>query len=213
MISCRLRKGFKLELETIYSCKMSNLVEKNTYHYKQILEYRPDIEDQQKQGKTTLILAAEHNQREAAQVLLDHGAQLFTLDNLKENPLHLAARRNRVRVLRTLFKANDIDKFLEHKNKLGETPLGVAVKHRHVEFAQILIGERASVHVANNERINLLEMAVKNNLLDFLSKNTYQFDRQDVEFRDWRDQTPLQIANETRLAAFAWIFEGIARRE
>lgn len=170
---------------------------------KQILEYRPDIEDQQKQGKTALFLAAEHSQREAAQVLLDHGAQLFTLDNLKETPLHLAARRNRVRVLRTLLTANDTNKCLEHKNKLGETPLWIAVKHRHFEFAQILIDEGASVHIANNEKINLLEMVVKNNLLNFLSDNLRQFDRQDVEFRNWRDQTPLQIAKEMGLTMFA----------
>lgn len=163
---------------------------------KQVLKFLPDIEDQQIQGKTALFLTAEWDHPEAAQLLLDKGAQLFTLNELKETPLHQAARDGRIKVLPTLLNADGFGKCLEHKNNWRETLMWLAVHHNRPHFAQILIDNGASIHVTNCEGMNVLERVVKLNLLDFWDKNLQLFGRGDVENRNRWNQTPLDIAQD-----------------
>ena len=160
----------------------------------QLLTCSPDIEDQQNQGRTALCVAAQWGHEEAAQVLLDHGAQVLTQNEGKGTPLHIAARHNSVEVLGRLLKADDAGKCLEHKNQWGDTPLWLALHHSNRGCAQILIQKGASLHVANNDRMNLLHVAVENGLYDFLKENLHQFNRDEIESRNRWSDTPLTIA-------------------
>lgn len=145
---------------------------------KKLLKFEPDIEDQQKQGKTALFLTAEWNRSQAAQVLLEHKAQWFTLDELKETPLHQAARNNCIEVLPTLLKADDVEKCLEYKTKSDETPLWLTVDLGHADLARILIKKGASVQFSNNQGVNILENVVEKNLHDFFDRKFDEFGEQ-----------------------------------
>ena len=160
----------------------------------QLLQYGPDIEDQQKEGKTALFVAADSGHEEVVDVLLHHGAQTFTQRDMKGTPLHAAVKWRKV--LQRLLKAHDASKCLEHKNKFGDTPLWLAVFNNHLECAQILLDAGASLHVANNDEMSVLHVAVTKGLYDFLEKNIRQFRRDDIEFRNRRNYTPLMTAGK-----------------
>lgn len=161
---------------------------------KKLLKYSPDIEDQQKQGKTALALAVEWGREEVVEVLLDHGAQTFTQNNMRGTPLHRGAQDNRTAILRQLLKALDMRKRLDHQNKNGDTALLLAIFHRHPEYAQTLFDHGASLHVVNVYDSNVLHVAVEKGLYDFLQDKMREFRRDEIELcNKWKD-TPLMIA-------------------
>lgn len=163
----------------------------------QLLAYSPDIEDQQKEGKTALFVAVELGREEAVEVLLDRGAQTFTQRNSRNTTLHAAVRINEIKVLKRLLKTHDAGKCLEHKNMYGNTPLLYALLHHHPEHAQILLDERASLHVVNNDGNTVLHLAVFKGLYEFLENNNIRyFSRDEIESRNRWNDTVLMIAQK-----------------
>ncbi|KAL8714063.1 MAG: hypothetical protein Q9225_006638 [Loekoesia sp. 1 TL-2023] len=164
---------------------------------KKLLEYKPDIEDRQKQGKTALFLAVEWGHGELVDVLFKHGAQVFTQDNSRTTPLHMVAGKNGPQILKRLLEAPDAYSCLEHKNKWGDTPLWFALHHNYqLECADILLNKGASLHVANNGDWSVLHITVQKRLYDFLERNIHHFTRDDIESRDKQGDTPLMIARK-----------------
>ena len=169
----------------------------NATMIEKLLTCSPDIEDQQNAGKTALFNAVENGSVEAVDVLLKHGAQVFTQKRgIRATPLHSAARNGRPRILKRLLEAPDANKCLEHKNTCGDTALWVAMFHRHAECADILLNQGASLHVSNNVGDNVAHVAVRNGEYDFLKRNIHRFSRKDFESHDSLNRTPLMIANE-----------------
>lgn len=161
---------------------------------KQLLAYSPNIEDQQKEGKTALFVAVEWAREEAVEVLLDRGAQTFTQRDLRGTTLHAAVRSNEIKVVKRLLKAHDAGKCLDHKNLFGDTPLLLALFYNHPEYAQILLDERALLHVVNNDGNNVLHVAVGQGLYGFLEDNLRQMSRIEIESPNRWNDTPLAIA-------------------
>ena len=172
----------------------------NATMIEKLLTCSPDIEDQQDGGNTALFNAVECGSVEAVEavdVLLKHGAQVFTQKrNIRATPLHSAARNGRLRILKRLLEAPDAKKCLEHKNTCGDTALWVAMFHRHPECADILLNQGASLHVANNYGDNVVHQAVLKSEYDFLKRNIHRFSREDFEHRNGSNRTPLVIARE-----------------
>ncbi|KAL9121112.1 MAG: hypothetical protein Q9187_002336 [Circinaria calcarea] len=149
---------------------------------KQLLANSPEIEAQQMEGKTALFLAAEWGREEAVEVLLGYGAQVNTQQNWGGGtPLHAAVKGNKIKVLERLLGADDAGKCLEHKNRSGDTPLWLALFHKHFECAQILLNNGASLHIAENDGNAVLHVTVTRGLHDFLKENIRQFRRDDIQ--------------------------------
>ena len=73
---------------------------------------------------TYLHLAALSNNLEAAELLLDNGANINVKDKIGASPLHRAAQRGQVKLVKYLIdKGADI----EAKNNSGSTPLNFAI--------------------------------------------------------------------------------------
>lgn len=166
----------------------------HTRTIKRLMVCALDIEDQQKQGKTALYLAVESGCEENVDILLSHEAQVFSQADIQDTPVHAAARCNNPRILKRLLQASDAVKCLEHKDIHGCTPLWVAVFRGHMECANILLDHKASLHVSNVKRVNVLQLAIDRDFFDFVKQHRDKFGADDFENRNIWDQTPLMIA-------------------
>ena len=191
------------------------VVKGNATMMKKLLAYSPDIEDQQEGGETALFLAVGRGHAEAVDVLLKHGAQVFTRKrDTKETPLHRSAINGSLQILRRLLEAPDANKCLEHKKKSGETPLWVAVFSQHVECAEILLNQGASLHVANNgDDLNVIHAAVEKSMYGFLERNIHRFSRDAFESRNRWNETPLEMARKHGKQNFAKLIKGRLDRD
>ena len=163
---------------------------------KKLLSYLPYVEDRQHDGKTALFLATEKGHRQVVKALLKHvpRAQVFTLSNTLDTPLHIAASSSG-RLLELLLDVEDSNKCLDHRNLRGETPLWLALKHGKLDSAQLLKERGASFHIANNRGHNLLHIIAESGFYNFLAQNLQTFDAKDIEGRNSSNDTPLTIAS------------------
>ena len=163
---------------------------------KQLLRYMPVLEDRQHEGKTALFLAAESNNEKVVEVLLGHApkAQVFTQSNSGDTPVHKAATLGH-KALELLLSTQDSSRCLDHKNEFGETPVWIALRHQNFEGFRRLKERGASLSIADNNRENLLHIAVRFQLDDFLSQNLHAFDASKIEERNRWNDTPLTLAD------------------
>ena len=171
----------------------------HAYVVQKLLDYGADIEDQQKEGKTALWLAVEHNREDVVRVLLKNGAQTFTQQLSKGTPLHIAAEGRNPNIYRSLLGAKDHRKCLEHTNTYGETPLFRALYYRNTEYAEMLIMKEASVKATNIDKANILHVIVEKNLEIFLNNNKHRFDKEDVKWKNRWNHTPRGVAQKEGL--------------
>ncbi|KAL9596846.1 MAG: hypothetical protein Q9219_005516 [cf. Caloplaca sp. 3 TL-2023] len=161
-----------------------------------LLSYHPNIEDKQKQEKTALFLAVEWGHEKAVNVLLDHGAQVYTLGDTGGTPLHAAAQQNLPQILRRLLRAPGGSQCVERKNQSGATPLWMALFGGSIECAEILRQHGVSLHVANNDGNNVVHVAVMKDRYGFLERNIGRFRRDEFRSRNRWGDTPLMIARK-----------------
>ena len=161
---------------------------------REFLEWSPNIEDKQNQGKTALFLAVEWGNDETVEILLNHGALVFTQTNTGVTPLHDAAKNNRQRILRRLLTTPDASKCLEHRNMWGDTPLWFALNNLSPECAEILLNNGASLRVSNKNNQSVVHVTVMRNLYEFLKRHIHRFSPDDLESRNMWNHTPLQLA-------------------
>ena len=162
---------------------------------KKLLEYSPDLEDRQCEGKTALFLAVEKGQKSNVQILLGHSpkARLFTQCNAGNTPIHKAVNLTDD-ILRLLLHGKDAARCLKHKNQRGETPIWCAVRQGNLESFQTLRGSGASLRITNNDHDNLLHLIARQNHVEFLTKTIYAFHAPEFESRNRWNDTPLTVA-------------------
>ncbi|KAL8692369.1 MAG: hypothetical protein Q9218_002588 [Villophora microphyllina] len=163
---------------------------------KTLLEYRPELEDRQYDGKTALYLAVETERTSLVKILLANAprAQVFTRCKAGNTPLHKAIGCN-MELLGSLLDAEDSARCVEHKNHFGETPMWLALRHQDFEAFRLLKERGVSMRTANNDHDNLLHLIARQDLYDFFSQNLAAFDPSDVEGRNRWNDTPLTIAD------------------
>ena len=163
-----------------------------------LLEYGPELEDRQHDGKTALYLAVETNDEILVKLLLVNTPrpQVFTRCKAGNTPIHKAIGL-KPELLSLLLDADDSARCLEHRNQFGETPIWLALRHQDFEAFRLLKERGVSVRAANNDHDNLLHLVARQDLYDFFSQNLAAFDPSDVErLNRWND-TPLTIADRS----------------
>lgn len=160
-----------------------------------LLDYSPDLEDRQCEGKTALYIAVEKEQMRTVQILLSYSpsARLFTQCNDGNTPIHKAVNLNND-ILRLLLHGKDAARCLKHKNQLGETPMWLAVRHGNLESFHILRGSGASLRTTNNNHENLWHLLAHQNNVEFFTKTVYAFHPSDLQSRNRWNDMPLTVA-------------------
>ncbi|EHA8586920.1 ankyrin repeat-containing protein [Cocos nucifera] len=126
------------------------------------------------QGNAALHLAAKQGHKDIAKLILKSCETHLTMENAeRENPFHIAARVGHVEIVKLLVSyAVNLPADLEPnqgplrmRNKLGNTPLHEAVKHRHSPAAwELLDGDPAVGHLTNLNKETPLHIAAREGL-------------------------------------------------
>ena len=118
-----------------------------------LLDCGIDVDAQDKDHNTPLLLAVDRHMNNIAQICLEHGAEPNVKNNMGKIPLHLLLERNcpendvsKVLVVERLLLECGAD--VNAQDEDGITPLHLASKHEKLEIAQILLDR------SNTETIN-----------------------------------------------------------
>ena len=95
-------------------------------------------------GSTPLIYAASSGKLNAVNTLLSMGADANVHTGRGDSPLHFASRhQSRVALVQALVKAGAL---VNHRNKLGNTPLAGAAMMNKCEIGRYLVQQGADIH-------------------------------------------------------------------
>ncbi|XP_070565862.1 uncharacterized protein [Ptychodera flava] len=112
-----------------------------------LVDAKADTNLKDKKGKTPLHMAVGNNTRKATDIvniLCDGGANVNAKDKqMKETPLHIAARNNNVKVAAFLI---DRGAYMNTMNKHCKTPLEIALDQNCAEVASLLVGRGAGAN-------------------------------------------------------------------
>lgn len=113
-----------------------------------LLDRGADIDSKDKvYGQTPLLWAAEDGHEAVVRQLLDRGAAMQAMNNIKRTPLSCAVRNGHDRVLLMLL-ANDNNP--DSKDHYGSTSLSIAARHGHIEVLSLLL-ETGSVDIDSQD--------------------------------------------------------------
>ena len=97
-----------------------------------------------------LTSAAAKGNPEVTRLLLEHGADADRTNDLGYTPLHYAAQRGYLEVVRLLLVENGAD--VDRTNKYGRTPLDCATRHGHDAMARLFREHAERAALATEKR-------------------------------------------------------------
>ncbi|XP_034947304.1 alpha-latroinsectotoxin-Lt1a-like [Chelonus insularis] len=162
------------------------VVEKDTKIIQTLLEYKLDINAQDKAGWTPLLVAVDSEIPNVVDLLITNGADVNIQNNQNQTPLHYAAERNNEKILMSLLQ-NQVK--LNERDDNGQTPLFYAVAAKNLNVVDILLKKGADYELidffdytpfhlaAQLQSLDVIEVFLKNNI--------------DANLSNLRRQTPL----------------------
>lgn len=91
------------------------------------------------EGKTNLMIAAEHGKTEMVEYLLGQKADLMVQTVYGQTALHLASRYGHVGVVNLLLQVDRSQRLIHVGDKYQETPIFDAVQNRHDDVVKLLL--------------------------------------------------------------------------
>ncbi|KAL7307157.1 hypothetical protein TKK_0000881 [Trichogramma kaykai] len=126
-----------------------------------------EVDARDRWGNTALHLALGHSQSRAAESLLRRDADPNAANEEGETPLHVVCAMYRSNdLLEMFFEVNDdIQKIVQvdAKDKLGDTPLHLALRLNNKKMAECLLRRGADINLANEEGWTPLHVIAKRN--------------------------------------------------
>ncbi|CZT16853.1 uncharacterized protein RCC_02688 [Ramularia collo-cygni] len=134
---------------------------------KQLLNYGADPDPLEERKWSPLRLAIWDSRIEVAMLLLKtEGVDADSVDYIDETPLHEAAQRGFLGLVKELIQRGAV---VDRSNHMGLTPLHFAVKEGHLKVATFLIDEcKADVNHATQSGMTPLHQAAEYNRLETL---------------------------------------------
>jgi len=138
-----------------------------------LVEQGANVNDENYNGKTPLIMAVEHNAKDIIKFLIEEGADVNAKDGQWETPLMFAVEPYKYLEISLFLVEQGAD--VNAKNVRGETPLIIATKGDNIcnaegtiiltppseETLNLLISEGADVNAKTEERITPLMYAAR----------------------------------------------------
>ena len=112
------------------------------------------VNTQNSQGETPLMLAAINNQLDLAKVLIQRGADV---NKPGWTPLHYAATRGHREMMRLLL---DNEAYIDSESANGTTPLMMAAYYASPLAVKLLLEEGADPVLVNSANVSALDMAL-----------------------------------------------------
>ncbi|WP_339041993.1 ankyrin repeat domain-containing protein [Spiroplasma endosymbiont of Apeira syringaria] len=149
---------------------------------KVLLENGADVNYEDQDGNTSLMLAAESGFLEVVKVLLENGADVnYESQKNGNRPLMLATRRGNFEIVKHLID-NGAD--ISYKDCDGNTPLMFAAENGRIEIFNILLLYKAHVYHKNQGGFTALTCSIKNkNLIIKTFKEFLKFKNEIMIFK------------------------------
>jgi len=159
-----------LEATYIRPLTSNSRLEENRFHItKLLIEHGADIDKSNSLSSAPMFAAMErclnastdYEGNDAIKILrlfLDKGANPIN-PHLGGTPLHLAAKRNADYCLSVLVKEYGFD--VDFQDVLGETPLMIAVKWKHIDSVQAILEMGANVEIVNRDGKTAYDIALE----------------------------------------------------
>ena len=155
-----LRSGVPLNIkdEKGYAPLMYAVYFGNLDIVKLLLQYGANVNTQDLYGYTPLMMAVWRNQLPMVELLLRRGARQDLEHESGRVALHFAAERGDVEMLSLLFRYGG-RRFINHQDKLGWTPLMLAVKARKKENVKFFVDRGANIYIKNISQKTAIDIA------------------------------------------------------
>ena len=128
-----------------------------------LLELGANVDYQNEEGKTALMLAISGGHEHIIQTLIAAGTNVNIQDYCGNTPLviglNFPSSNSHIQVVKLLLKEN-ADPNLQNQN--GETALMVASQQNHFKVVELLLKERANPNLQNQEGLTALMFASQN---------------------------------------------------
>lgn len=171
--------------------------QQDTEQVKKLIKDSVDINAQDSQGRTPLMIAAYNEDYDTAKVLIQAGADVNIQDNMKNNPYLYASAEGYSDILRIIIGAEADTKIT---NRYGGTGLIPASEHGYVEVVDMLLTKTdVNVdHVNNLGWTALLEAIILNDGNEKQQKTVELLIQHgaNVNLADGEGVTPLEHAKQ-----------------
>lgn len=171
--------------------------QQDTEQVKKLIKDGVDINAQDSQGRTPLMIAAYNEDYDTAKVLIKAGADVNIQDNMKNNPYLYASAEGYNDILRIIIGAEADTKIT---NRYGGTGLIPASEHGYVEVVDMLLTKTdVNVNHVNNLGWTALLEAIILNDGDEKQQKTVELLIQhgaNVNLTDGEGVTPLEHAKQ-----------------
>lgn len=125
---------------------------------RQLLNHHRDPNSKDRQGASSLTLAAEYGHADVVELLLENGADRNYKNPEGDSALIIAVKERHPHVVDLLIK-NWAD--LEARDKKGKTPLVHAVMNNDIDITQKLLDKKVKLDTKDNEGYAALHIAAK----------------------------------------------------
>lgn len=129
-------------------------------------------------GNSLLMLAAIKGHVDTVTYLLSHHADVSVKNKDGNNVFHVAAEKNRLKVLDLLIKKKEYE-FIDESNRVGCTPLHLAAGKGYDKVVKMLLLEGANPQVRNSRGKTAFMMAHEK------CKNIFKFHQNYKEIKYW----------------------------
>lgn len=142
--------------------------------------------------ESLLHIAAKEGYLEFAKFLLEKGADIYALETNDKTPLHLAAQKGRLNLVK--YFVNDREVHLDLKDKYGKIPLHLAAENGHLDVVEYFVEDKGvKLDVKDRYGMVPLHLAAQEERLDVV-KYFVGEKEMDVSIEDEDDQVPLHMA-------------------
>ena len=152
---------------------MSAVNKKDISKIKEAVDKKPEEIDFSLTDSTPLMIAIGNQTLDIAELLIELGANIKTVNRTGANIAHISAKHNSISILKTITE-KEPDLFNE-TNVRNESPLFSALRHKNLESFSFIINNKLDndINRVNNEGLTLLDF-INDEKMDEMSKIDFQ---------------------------------------